>query len=216
MSVEIINKFVELCFAGLSEKYSPRLSLLYEADDATFFAVSRVIDLVNNRLEIKNESIFVIPGSGCWQGQIYLLKNLIYTSDQKIKFYEDDYHFWFTPDRLIIGYTIAGTRGGREHHIVPRDKWRLLQLFLQVIKLPLGPEPGEIRQALVGERISLLNFSSSQAAFIPAQKNSDGAILIPSENIVAVLRKAKQEAAAKFYEIREGYVSLSSGSFKIY
>ncbi len=220
MRRERINNFMELYFPGIKEWHSkPIFKFYFEFEfngvknisaTAYFFCIHHVTDVYNDEWEIKSDDIFLDL-----MGKIYLLKNITTNYDMEIIFngYQRSFKYFYEEEKVQIGYSINSKSGTNlkpfDTFDIPKSKWKLVKLLLEITELPKGSEPEEIRKLLIGEKFPL-----STCCNLAYRK--DGCIFIPRGDVVETLEKSgKNESADYYHNQNKDYISFNSGCYKL-
>lgn len=221
MHQDSIRKFTEIYFNGLKNEsyYKPRFETVFTGPrgpggaDITVFNVHRITDVYNDVWEIKSDMFFLR-----WNNNLYLLANLTTNYEETIEFprHNEPCVYFGSSEEITIKYSrkkdSESSPGRTEERTIPKLKWQLIELMLEVTSLPPGSESEQFRQALVGHKFPV---DISALHETEPQKTSEGVYKLPARDVVPVLEAADKKEAATFWQKQGEHLSFEQGCFKL-
>jgi len=221
MHTDSIRKFTEIYFNGLKNEsyYKPRFETVFTGPrgpggtDITVFNVHQITDVINDAWEIKSDMLFL-----SWNSSLYLLADLTTNYEETIEFQEHNQPcvYFGSSEEITIKYSrkkdSESSLGRTEERTIPKSKWQLIELMLEVTSLPSGSESEQFRQALVGHKFPL---DISVLRITAPYKTSEGIYKLPVKDVIPVLEAADKKEAATFWQKQGEHLSFKRGCFKL-
>ena len=210
------RSFMELYYPGIRNYPSGKPIILWSdtikersldvsSQEVFLFCVHRVTNVFNDSWEIKADTFFLIRN-----GKIYFLMEETTNYEQKVVI-SSGQRFNFSSEEVTLSYGVENSKSFKQV-VMPKSKWKLVELILEIINIPKGEGPEEIRKLFVGEKFPI-NLSNNLR--YPAVRKED-CILIPKQDVVKILLESGKTQVIHSLPRQGDYVSFHEGCYKMY
>lgn len=207
------RSFMEFCYPGIenypfgkpiilwSETIKERLG----GQEVFLFCIHRITDVFNDVWEIKADTFFLIKN-----GKIYLIAEETTNYEQKVVIYSGQI-FDFKSEEVTLSYSVENSESFKQV-VVPKSKWKPIELILEIINTPEGEEPEEIRKLFIGEKFPI-NLSNNLR--YPAVRKEE-CVLIPKQDVIKVLLKSEKIQVINSLPEQGDYIPFNKGCYKMH
>lgn len=214
---EYARNFIKFCYPGIkgcssggpviiwSERIKKHRLSNQEHKEVLLFCVYRVTDLINDEWEIKAYTFFLIK-----DGLIYFIKEEVANYEQEVVI-SNGQIFDFDAEEVKLSYSFKNAEGFKQI-IVPKSKWKLIEIILEITDIPEGDAPEEIRKQFVAEKFPI----NLREIYNVIALSNDERVLIPRSDVIRTLIKSKKIDLIQSLPRQGDYIPFNHGCYKMY